>query len=111
MGNDIGLLGKYFTIIRARWAVDMDTFSRRWSAPAYPRFVGPLLALSWTLATVSKIKSRLGQKTTYFGLKYYAAKPEARVAGPLTRSTYLANSTSRRKLGAERALETPPPGC
>jgi choline dehydrogenase-like flavoprotein len=80
MGNGAGLLGKYLhDHPREWWAVDMDTPLTSLSPPAYLTRLphassDPLLASSWTLGafgTVGKIKSRLGQKTTYFGVQVF----------------------------------------
>jgi choline dehydrogenase-like flavoprotein len=80
MGNSTGLLGKYLhDHPREWWAVDMDTPLTSLSPPAYLTRLphassNPLLASSWTLGafgTVGKIKSRLGQKTTYFGVQVF----------------------------------------
>ena len=80
MGNSAGLLGKYLhDHPREWWAVDMDTPLTSLSPPAYLTRLphassDPLLASSWTLGafgTVGKIKSRLGQKTTYFGVQVF----------------------------------------
>jgi choline dehydrogenase-like flavoprotein len=80
MGNSAGLLGKYLhDHPREWWAVDMDTPLTSLSPPAYLTRLphassNPLLASSWTLGafgTVGKIKSRLGQKTTYFGVQVF----------------------------------------
>jgi hypothetical protein len=80
MGNSAGLLGKYLhDHPREWWAVDMDTPLTSLSPPAYLTRLphassDPLLACSWTLGafgTVGKIKSRLGQKTTYFGVQVF----------------------------------------
>jgi choline dehydrogenase-like flavoprotein len=80
MGNSGGLLGKYLhDHPREWWAVDMNTPLTSLSPPAYLTRLphassDPLLASSWTLGafgTVGKIKSRLGQKTTYFGVQVF----------------------------------------
>jgi choline dehydrogenase-like flavoprotein len=80
IGNSAGLLGKYLhDHPREWWAVDMDTPLTSLSPPAYLTRLphassDPLLACSWTLGafgTVGKIKSRLGQKTTYFGVQVF----------------------------------------
>lgn len=80
MGNSAGLLGKYLhDHPREWWAVDMDTPLTSLSPPAYLTRLphassNPLLAASWTLGafgTAGKIKSRLGQKTTYFGVQVF----------------------------------------
>jgi choline dehydrogenase-like flavoprotein len=80
MGNGASLLGKYLhDHPREWWAVDMDTPLTSLSPPAYLTRLphassDPLLASSWTLGafgTVGKIKSRLGQKTTYFGVQVF----------------------------------------
>jgi choline dehydrogenase-like flavoprotein len=80
IGNSAGLLGKYLhDHPREWWAVDMDTPLTSLSPPAYLTRLphassDPLLASSWTLGafgTVGKIKSRLGQKTTYFGVQVF----------------------------------------
>ena len=80
MGNGVGLLGKYLhDHPREWWAVDVDTPLTSLSPPAYLTRLphassDPLLASSWTLGafgTVGKIKSRLGQKTTYFGVQVF----------------------------------------
>src|SRR4030088_223595 len=62
---------------REWWAVDVDTPLTLLLTPAYLTRLphassDPLLASSWTLGafgTVGKIKSRFGQKTTYFGVQ------------------------------------------
>jgi choline dehydrogenase-like flavoprotein len=80
MGNSAGLLGKYLhDHPREWWAVDVDTPLTSLSPPAYLTRLphassDPLLASSWTLGafgTIGKIKSRLGQKTTYFGVQVF----------------------------------------
>jgi choline dehydrogenase-like flavoprotein len=80
MGNGAGLLGKYLhDHPREWWPVDMDIPLTSLSPPAYLTRLphassDPLLASSWTLGafgTVGKIKSRLGQKTTYFGVQVF----------------------------------------
>ena len=80
LGNSAGLLGKYLhDHPREWWAVDMDTPLTSLSPPAYLTRLphassDPLLATSWTLGafgTVGKIKSRLGQKTTYVGVQVF----------------------------------------
>jgi choline dehydrogenase-like flavoprotein len=96
MGNGAGLLGKYLhDHPREWWAVDVDTPLTSLSPPAYLTRLpyassNPLIASSWTLGafgTIGKIKSRFGQKTTYFGVqvfgtmvpeeKYYVAPSSA----------------------------------
>src|SRR5262245_39056598 len=80
MGNGAGLLGKYLhDHPREWWAVDVGTPLTSLSPPAYLTRLphassDPLLATSWTLGafgTVGKIKSRFGQKTTYFGVQVF----------------------------------------
>jgi choline dehydrogenase-like flavoprotein len=80
LGNDGGLLGRYLhDHPREWWAVDVDTPLTSLSPPAYLTRLphassDPLLASSWTLGafgTVGKIKSRFGQKTTYFGVQVF----------------------------------------
>jgi choline dehydrogenase-like flavoprotein len=80
MGNGVGLLGKYLhDHPREWWAVDVDTPLTSLSPPAYLTRLphassDPLLASSWTLGafgTVGKIKSRFGQKTSYFGVQVF----------------------------------------
>ena len=80
MGNGAGLLGRYLhDHPREWWPVDVDTPLTSLSPPAYLTRLpyassDPLLATSWTLGafgTVGKIKSRFGQKTTYFGVQVF----------------------------------------
>jgi choline dehydrogenase-like flavoprotein len=80
MGNSAGLLGRYLhDHPREWWPVDVDTPLTSLSPPAYLTRLphassDPLLASSWTLGafgTVGKIKSRFGQKTTYFGVQVF----------------------------------------
>lgn len=80
LGNSAGLLGKYLhDHPREWWAVDLDRPLTSLSPPAYltrlPHTSShPLLACSWTLGafgTIGKIKSRLGQKTTYVGVQVF----------------------------------------
>jgi choline dehydrogenase-like flavoprotein len=80
MGNNAGLLGKYLhDHPREWWAIDVEIPLTSLSPPAYLTRLphassDPLLASSWTLGafgTVGKIKSRFGQKTTYFGVQVF----------------------------------------
>jgi choline dehydrogenase-like flavoprotein len=80
MGNGAGLLGRYLhDHPREWWAVDVDAPLTSLSPPAYLTRLphassDPLLASSWTFGafgTVGKIKSRFGQKTTYFGVQVF----------------------------------------
>jgi choline dehydrogenase-like flavoprotein len=80
MGNGAGLLGRYLhDHPREWWAVDVDTPLTSLSPPAYLTRLphassDPLITSSWTLGafgTVGKIKSRFGQKTTYFGVQVF----------------------------------------
>lgn len=80
MGNNAGLLGRYLhDHPREWWAVDLETSLTSLSPPAYLTRLphsssDPLLASSWTLGavgTAGKIKSRLGQRTTYFGVQVF----------------------------------------
>jgi choline dehydrogenase-like flavoprotein len=95
MGNGAGLLGRYLhDHPREWWAVDVDTPLTSLSPPAYLTRLphassDPLLASSWTLGafgTVGKIKSRFGQKTTYFGVQVFGTMvPEEKYyVGPAT---------------------------